>query len=48
MTNTKQKEIYMEMIDHGKVIETYVVEILQNKLSCDEFVYLKTSVSELI
>ena len=48
MTNTKQKEIYIEMIDHGKVTETYVAEILQNKIYCDKFIYLKTSIIEVI
>ena len=32
ITNTKQKEIYIEMVDHGKVTETYVAEILWNKI----------------
>ena len=36
------------MVDQGKVTETYVAEILQNKICCDKFVYLKTSISEVI
>ena len=35
------------MIDHGKVTETYVAEILQNKTYCDKFIYLKTSINKL-
>ena len=46
--NTKQKEIYNETKDHGKVTETYVAEILQNKIYCNKFIYLNTSVNELI
>ena len=29
ITNKKQKEIYKETIDHGRVTETQVAEILQ-------------------
>ena len=36
------------MIDHGKVTETYVAEILQNKIYCDKIIYLKTSINEVI
>ena len=36
------------MIDHGKVTETCVAEILQNKIYCDKFLYLKTSINEVI
>ena len=36
------------MIDHGKVDETYVAEILQNKMYRDLFIYLKTSINEFI
>ena len=43
-----QKKIYIETIDHGKVTETYVAEILQNKIYHDKFIYLKTSVNEVI
>ena len=46
--NTKQKEIYIKTIGHGKVTETYVVEILQNKIYCDKCIFLKTSVNEFI
>ena len=46
--NTKQKGIYIEMIDHGKVTETYVAEVLQNKRYSDQFIYLKTSINEVI
>ena len=31
ITNTKQKEIYIEMVDHGKVTETYVAEYFRIK-----------------
>ena len=48
ITNTKQKKIYIEIVDHGKVTETYVAEILQNKIYCDKFIYLKTSMMEFI
>ena len=44
ITNTKQ-EIYIETIYHAKMTETYVAEILQNKIYCDKFIYLKTSVN---
>ena len=43
--NTKQKEIFIGMIHHGKVTETYFAEILQNKIYCDKFIYLKTSIN---
>ena len=36
------------MIDHGRVNETYVAEILQNKRYCHKFIYLKTSIYEVI
>ena len=36
------------MINHGKVNETYAAEILQNKIHCDKFIYLITSVNEAI
>ena len=36
------------MIDHGKVTETYVVEILQNKIYCNKFIKLKASVNQVI
>ena len=36
------------MVDHGKVTETYVAEILQYKIYFDKFIYLKTSISEVI
>ena len=45
--NTKEKEIYIKMVDHGKVTETYVAEIIQNKIYCDKFIYLKASVNEV-
>ena len=35
------------MVDQGKVTETYVAEILQNKIYCDKFIYLKTSINEV-
>ena len=47
ITNTKQKEIFIETIDHGKVTETYVIKILHNKIYCDKFIYLKTSINEV-
>ena len=31
-------------MDHDKVTETYVAEILQNKIYYDKFIYLKTSI----
>ena len=43
---TQKKEIYITMVDHGKVTETYVAEIIQNKKYCDKFIYLKASVNE--
>ena len=43
-----KKEIYIETIDQGKVIEPYVAEILQNKIYCDTFIYLKTSINVVI
>ena len=30
--------MYVKKIDYGKVTETYVAEILQNKKYCDEFI----------
>ena len=48
ITNTNQKEIYIETIDHGKVTETYVAEILQNKIYSDKFIYFKTSTNEVV
>ena len=36
------------MMYHGKVTDTYVAEILQNKIYCDKFIYLNTSVTEVI
>ena len=33
---------------HGKVTETYVAEILQNEIYCDKFIYLNTSVTDVI
>ena len=48
IANTKQKEIYIETIDHGKVTETFLAEILQNKIYCDKFFYLKTSINNVI
>ena len=48
ITNTNQNEIYIETIDHGKVTETYVAKILQNKIYCDKFIYFKTSANEVI
>ena len=47
ITNTKQ-EIYIETIDHGKVTEAYVAELLQYKIYCDKFIYLKTSINEVL
>ena len=44
--NTKQKEI--ETIDHDKMTKTYVAEILQNKICCDKFIHLKTSINEVL
>ena len=38
----------IETIDHDKVTETYVTEILQNKTFCDKFIYLKTSTNKVI
>ena len=35
------------MIDHGKLTETYVAEILQNKKYCGKYIYLKTSINEV-
>ena len=35
------------MVDHGEVTETYVAEIIQNKIYCDKFIYLKASVYEV-
>ena len=46
--HTKKIYIYTETIDHGKVAETYVAEIHQNKIYCDKFIYLKTSIDEVI
>ena len=43
-----KKEICNETIDHGKVTETYVADILQNKICCNKFIYLKTSIKEVI
>ena len=43
ITNTKQKYIYIETVDHGKVNK-----ILQNKIYCDKFIYLKASINEVI
>ena len=48
ITNTNQKEIFNETIDHGKVIKIYVAEILQNKIYCDKFIYLNISINEVI
>ena len=48
ITNTKQKEIYIETIDYDQVTESYVAEILQNKIYCGKFIYLKTSINEVI
>ena len=48
ITNTKQKEIYIEAIDHGKATETHVAKILQNKVYRDKLIYLKTSIKEFI
>ena len=36
------------MIDHQKVTETYVVDILENKIYCGTCIYLKPSVNEVI
>ena len=36
------------MIDHGKLHETYIAEILQSKIYCDKYIYLKTSINEVI
>ena len=36
------------MIVHGKVNGTYVADILQNKMYRDTFIYLKTSINEVI
>ena len=36
------------MIDHGKVTETYIAEILQYKKYCDKFIHLKTFINEVI
>ena len=36
------------MIDHGKVNETIVAEILQNKIHYGKFIYLKAHVNEII
>ena len=36
------------MINHGKMNETYVAEILQNKIYWDKLIYLKTSINEVI
>ena len=47
-TQNKQKKFYIETIDHGKVTETYVAEILQNKICRDKFIYLKNSINEVI
>ena len=47
-TDTKQKKIYIETTNHGKVTETYFAKILQNKIYWDEFIYLKTSFNEVI
>ena len=38
----------METIDHDKVTEVYVAKILQNKIYCDKFINLKTSINEVI
>ena len=48
ITSTKQKEIYIDTIDHDKVTEVYVAKILQNKIYCDKFINLKTSINEVI
>ena len=48
ISNTKQKEIYIETIDHGRVTETYVAEILHNKIYCDKIICLKVSFNEFI
>ena len=44
----KTTEIYIETIDHEKVTETYVAEILQYKIYCGKCIYLKTSINETI
>ena len=31
--------MYIEKIDYGRVTETYISEMLQNKKYCDEFIY---------
>ena len=36
------------MLDHGNVTESCVTEILQNKIYCDKFIYLKTSINKVI
>ena len=43
---TKQKEIYIETIDHENVTETYVAEMLENKIHCGKWIYLKASINE--
>ena len=42
------KIIYIETMDDGKVTRTYVAEILQNKISCSKFIYLKSYINEAI
>ena len=46
--NKKQKEIYAETIYHEKVTETYVADILQDKIYCGVCIYLKTTIKEVI
>ena len=36
------------MIDHSKVTETYVAEILPNKIYFDKFILLNTYIKEVI
>ena len=48
IAKAKQREIYIETIDQDKVTEAYVVEILENKIYCGKFIYLKTSINGLI
>ena len=48
ITKAKQKDTYIETIDHDKLSETWIAEILYNKIYCGKCIFIKTSINGVI